>query len=93
MSLEDYLNSDLSDGTDNYQVRCLCSRPRCPGRQLGLHRADLDERQGQPKKYFKVVGFLEHFDESLLLMRLHFGWKLPLYVRENTTKIDRAPRR
>ncbi|UFP93094.1 sulfotransferase family 2 domain-containing protein [Gloeobacter morelensis] len=87
MSLEDYLNSDLSDGTDNYQVRCLCSRP--PDAQDGnwdCTEQTLTSAKDNLKKYFKVVGFLEHFDESLLLMRLHFGWKLPLYVRENTTK-------
>lgn len=30
-----------------------------------------------------VVGLSERFDESILLMRRRFGWKMPLYVRKN----------
>lgn len=38
-------------------------------------------------QYFSVVGLTEHFEESLALMKLRFGWKLKSYSSFNVTRI------
>jgi Galactose-3-O-sulfotransferase len=48
-------------------------------------RAALERAQAN-LTHFRVVGLLEEFDASLLLMRHAFGWHLPFYVKENVTK-------
>jgi len=48
--------------------------------QLNLAKQNID-------KYFSVVGITEKFDESLLLLKKELQWqKMPLYIKENTTK-------
>jgi hypothetical protein len=42
-------------------------------------------------RYFSVVGLFEHFEESLALMKLRFGWKLQRYSSFNVTR--RRPRK
>jgi len=37
-------------------------------------------------RYFSVVGLFEHFEESLALMKLRFGWKLQRYSSFNVTR-------
>ena len=37
-------------------------------------------------RYFSVVGLSEHFEESLALMKLRFGWKLERYSSFNVTR-------
>ena len=37
-------------------------------------------------EYFSIVGITQHFDESVMLMRRLFRWKLPFYVRRNVVK-------
>jgi Sulfotransferase family len=48
-------------------------------------RAALERAQAN-LTHFRIVGLLEEFDASLLLMRRAFGWHLPFYVKENVTK-------
>ena len=55
---------------DNYQ---------CSSETLNLAKRNLRER-------FEVIGFLERFDESLLLLKKQLGWKLPLYNKHNVSK-------
>ena len=38
-------------------------------------------------QYFSVVGLTEHFEESLALMKLRFGWNLKSYSSFNVTRI------
>ena len=37
-------------------------------------------------RYFSVVGLCEHFEQSLALMKLRFGWKLRRYGSFNVTR-------
>lgn len=64
----------------NLQTRLLAGtfdpRDRPPPGQL-LERARRNLRA------CRVVGLSERFDESVLLMRRAFGWRVPLYVRRN----------
>jgi hypothetical protein len=36
--------------------------------------------------HFTLVGLVEQFDETLLLLRRQFGWGLPLYIKRNVTR-------
>ena len=44
------------------------------------------------ERHFSVVGLTERFEETLALMKLHFGWKLDQYLSFNRTS-DRPARR
>jgi len=35
--------------------------------------------------HFPVVGLLEYYDESLVMMRQYFKWQIPFYKRQNVT--------
>lgn len=39
---------------------------------------------------FPVVGLLERYDEALLLMKAHFGWKRVFYARQNVNPHRKA---
>ena len=54
--------------------------------QRVVTRAALEQAQANLRTHFRVVGLLEEFDASLLLLRRAFGWHLPFYVKENVTK-------
>ncbi|AGY60171.1 sulfotransferase family 2 domain-containing protein [Gloeobacter kilaueensis] len=93
LSLKDYLLHDLCVGTDNYQTRTLCNRS--PDSQYGdwtCTQQMYEEAKENLEKWFPVVGLLERFDESLLLWRSLFGWKLPLYVRRNANSRRKSVR-
>jgi hypothetical protein len=38
------------------------------------------------RDHFSVVGLSERFDETLILIKRKFGWRLPCYVKVNVTK-------
>lgn len=78
LSLAQYVEAGLSDELENGQVRLLS--------ELGL----LDDAKRNLLEFFPVAGVTERFDESLLLFRRAFGWRLPLYAPVNTT--DRRDR-
>lgn len=53
-------------------------------------RDALERAQANLRTHFRVVGILEEFDASLLLLRRAFDWHLPFYVKENVTKEKHA---
>jgi hypothetical protein len=61
------------------------------GRWLGsgggedLREGALDQAKENLDQWFGVVGLVEHFDESLLLMKKRYGWKDVSYYRRNVT--------
>src|SRR5207244_3848515 len=38
------------------------------------------------EEHFAVTGLTERFDETMLLLRKAFGWRMPLYGKSNVTK-------
>jgi hypothetical protein len=52
-------------------------------------QAALERAKANLRSYFRVVGLLEEFDASLLLLRRAFDWHLPFYVKENVTEEKR----
>jgi hypothetical protein len=90
MSLGDVVREGLSVEFDNHQTRLLSDDPwvpfgSCSDEMLEQAKRNLGER-------FAVVGLLERFDESVLLMKSRLGWRRPVYyVRRNVTRGRPAP--
>jgi len=82
-----YASSGLSDELENGQVRLLSLRAR----ELGdCDRPCLEEAKQNLLAHFPVAGLTERFDESVLLLRRAFGWRLPVYAQANAG--DRSAR-
>lgn len=92
MTFEEYMRSGITGQLSNGQTRLICgdSAPDNIGipTNRALSQADLDRALGHIEERFPVVGVLERFDESLILMRRHFGWSLPYYAKQNVTQRD-----
>jgi hypothetical protein len=93
MDLEQFARSSISKiGTDNGQVRMLAGVEDV-GAAIPFGEcteALLTQAQANIQRHFPVVGVTELFDESLMLMRRRFGWRLPLYRRQNVTERNTA---
>ena len=46
-------------------------------------REHLDIAKRNLRDHFEVVGLMERYDESMLLLRRTYGWRLPFYYKEN----------
>ena len=84
MSLGDYVASGLSREVDNGQVRILSGKEQeyafgeCSVELLQLAKMNIEDN-------FSVVGLVERFDASLVLMGLRFGWKNLWYRSRNVS--------
>jgi len=90
MSLKDCIISGMSTELNNYQTRLLSDTAHVPFGHLPRETLETAKRNLQEK--FSVVGLLEKYDETLILLRRKFGWKFPFYIIKNTTK-NRPKRR
>ena len=84
MSLREYVTSGVNKALDNQMVRSIA------GSGAGGKNEEADaERFRQAKenlnKYFGVVGLVEYFDKSILLMKQHFGWGDVSYQKRNVS--------
>jgi hypothetical protein len=86
MTLTDYVSSGINYEMDNGQTRQITGiNDRvpfgcCSPELLSVARQLLDD-------HFSIVGLVEHFDETLLLLRQRLGWRrYPVYVRQNVTR-------
>ncbi len=95
LGLSGYMKSGLTGQLENGQTRLVCGdcEPGDTGipTERPMTQADLDRAIENLERDFAVVGLLERFDESLILMRQHLQWKLPVYVRENVTRKGAKP--
>jgi hypothetical protein len=79
------LTRNLTTELRNLQTRMLAGDEwRDP--QRVATRATLEQAQANLRSHFRVVGLLEEFDASLLLLYRAFGWQLRRYVKENANK-------
>jgi Sulfotransferase family len=89
MDVREFVTALDSAEPNNDQTRLLAgtmlaSHPDADwGRMLNAAKANL-------RNHFTVVGLVEEFDRSLILMQRALGWRLPLYSRENTGR-NRPP--
>jgi hypothetical protein len=84
LDLKTALARELTPELCNGQTRQLAG-DEWEDPQRVVTRAALERAQAN-LTHFRVVGLLEEFDASLLLLRRAFGWQLPFYVKENVTK-------
>ena len=84
LDLKTLLARELTSELCNGQTRQLAG-DEWEDPERVVTRAALDRAQAN-LTHFRVVGLLEEFDASLLLLRRAFGWHWPFYVKENVTK-------
>jgi hypothetical protein len=85
LNLETLLARDVTLELRNEQTRLLAG-DEWEDPQRVVTRAALELAKANLRTHFRVVGLLEEFDASLLLLRRAFEWDLPFYVKENVTK-------
>lgn len=79
MSLREYVTSGVNKMLDNQMTRAIVK---------GVGEANVETfRQAKENlnKYFAVVGLVEHFDKSILLMKQYFGWGDVSYRKRNVS--------
>ncbi len=85
LDLKTLLARELTLELCNEQTRLLAG-DEWEDPQRVVTRAALEQAQANLRSHFRVVGLLEEFDASLLLLHRAFDWHLPFYVKENVTK-------
>jgi len=92
MSLKDYVSSDLSVELDNHQTRMVTGGEAAlvPVGQCSTDMLDVAKQHLHQQ--FAVVGTVERFDETLILLKEVFGWATPFYAKANVTQ-NRPKRR
>ncbi|MGF1495087.1 MAG: sulfotransferase family 2 domain-containing protein [Microcoleaceae cyanobacterium] len=85
ISLEEYISRE-KDKLCNQQTRMLfgLSKAKC-----NSNSDMLDAVKQNLETHFAVVGLTEMFDETLVLLRKKFGWKIPFYIRQNVRDKNR----
>ena len=85
LTLKEFLELRQNNMMDNGQTRMLAGAQQyeCP---VGECTPDLLEAAKRNlSESFSVVGLMERFDETLLLLRQAYGWRNVRYVRQNVT--------
>jgi hypothetical protein len=85
LDLKTALARELTSELRNEQTRLLAG-DEWEDPQQAVTLVALERAKANLRNHFRVVGLLEEFDASLLLLRRAFGWDLPFYVKENVTK-------
>ncbi|MAS33846.1 MAG: hypothetical protein CL610_07560 [Anaerolineaceae bacterium] len=76
MSLEAFVNSNLTIEVTNFQTRALAGMTLDPDSTQVVGEEALMLAQRRLRENFAVAGVLDKFDESLVLLSDHFGWNL-----------------
>lgn len=94
MDLEAFVRTAADPGVDNQQTRLISGRDSGrlgPWQQPPALASDALEEAKRNLERFLVVGLTERFDESFLMIARSLGWRLPMYVRTNTTPTPKRP--
>jgi hypothetical protein len=81
LSLAEFAHAKLAPELDNGQLRYVAGLGDLPCGAVGAEH--LERARRILREQFAVVGLVERFDESVLLMRLTLGWRPPIYQRTN----------
>ncbi len=85
MSLLEYAKSDLSWELDNCMTRMISGLQNIEINQCNDSHYDLAVKNLE--SYFRVIGIVERYDESLILLKNELGWKeYPYYQKLNQTE-------
>jgi galactose-3-O-sulfotransferase len=85
LDLKTLLGRELTEELSNFQTRMLAG-DEWEDLQCVVTRDGLERAKANLRNHFRVVGLLEEFEASLLLLHRAFEWPLSGYVRENVTK-------
>ena len=91
LSLGEYLETKTSTMMNNGQTRMLAG-----ARQYDFPVGEctdelLEAAKRNLRDWFAVVGLVERFDETLLLLQRAFGWRRMFYVRQNVAERRPTP--
>ncbi|PPS40408.1 sulfotransferase family 2 domain-containing protein [Chroococcidiopsis sp. TS-821] len=86
LSLQEYVSSGIATAANNGQTRLIAAVDESKVGFDQMSEEHLAIAKQRLQDYFTVVGITEKFDETLILLKNKFGWKMPLYVKENVTK-------
>lgn len=89
LSFRQYLHINPTRQASNGQTRllsgdCFNGQTGIPGTG-SLGRGDFEKALKNLKAYYKTIGLLERFDETLLIWRGQLSWGLPFYEKKNIT--------
>lgn len=89
MTLQQFVESGLTTEIYDFQVKLLA------GDKSALHSWQYDDSllelaRNNIEQNFSVVGFVEFFDQSLLLMKHNLGWNFDPYYRKLNVTANRA---
>lgn len=84
MRLEEFIRSGLSTEFDNLLTRQISGVQgvpygKCTEKMLETAKLNL-------VRQYAVAGLTERFDETIILMKQHFGWRYPLYIKRGVQK-------
>jgi hypothetical protein len=82
MNLLDFVSSGLSGELDNCQTRLISGIDTSEACSIEMYHQAKENLQN----HFAVVGIVEEFDKSMILLKRVLNWKLPLYTKRNVTK-------
>jgi hypothetical protein len=87
LDLETFSDRRLTAEIDNGQTRLLAGPEFMWTVPYGACTPDLLEMAKQNlKNYFSVIGIANQFNETLILLKLVFGWKNLFYTRANVNE-------
>ena len=89
MTLKDYVSNGIDTELDNGQTRVISGVGHTVG--FGQCSTEMLETAKKHLSEMLVVGLSERFDETVILLKRNFGWKLPFYIKANVT--ENRPRR
>lgn len=81
ISLEQYIDTK-GQTAGNLQTRLLFGLSKISN---ATPEAIVAQAKENLDRYFHVVGLVERFDETLVLLKQAFHWRSPVYVKQNTT--------
>lgn len=79
LSLHDFVTQVNENDIHNAQIRWISGIDASENEMLGKALENIE-------KHFSFVGLQEKFDESIILLKKIYGWKIPYYLIENQTK-------
>ncbi len=83
MTLEEFVCSGILPFVDNGQTRRISGELDVPFK--GLTEAALDKAKGNLESHFSVVGLLERFDETLVLLQEEYSLQDMDYLHKNVS--------
>ena len=87
LSLFDFVKNGVSPvGIDNGMTRLLCGIEDISSIPFGCCTGEmLQTAKKNLAQYFSVIGLMDRFDETLILLKKIYGWH-PFYIKENVSR-------